>query len=829
MANDHKSKLNNPADSGDLEVDTDRIISVDISKEMKDSYIDYAMSVIVQRALPDVRDGLKPVHRRILYAMQQMGLTAQAKFRKSATVVGEVLGNYHPHGDASCYGAMVHLTQDFSMLHPLVLGQGNFGSIDGDPPAAMRYTEAKMSPLSSELLRDIEKDTVDFVPNYDDRLREPSVLPAVVPNLLINGTMGIAVGMATKVPPHNLGEVVSALIRLVDNPEISTEDLLAEVQGPDFPTGGLIFNLKDIHQAAATGRGGVICRGQAEIVEPKSGACQIVITSIPYQVNKADLIVKIADLVRNKKIEGIRDIRDESTRLEDMRIVIDLKNGTFPQKILNALYKNTELETVFHYNMLALVDGVPKLLSLRGILEEFLKHRRQIVVRRAKFDLARAEEREHILLGLKKAIDIIDQIIKTIRQSADTETAHKNLIAKFKFSDKQATAILEMRLQKLAGLEIKKVLDELKEKQDLIKELKTLLADDKKVLSVIKQEFEEIKTKYAVPRRTNIIKQGVKAINVEDLVPDKENVLVMTAGGYIKRTDPIEYRAQRRGGVGVIDLDIKEEDFVTIFLTASTHSDLLFFSNKGKSYQLKMYDLPEGKRATRGKSIMNFLPLAEGETVTSILAVPKETKGKVASVMMITRQGVAKKVAIKNFADVRRNGIIAIKLSDNDSLLSTHVVERSDEVIIATRAGQAIRFKESDIREMGRTAGGVRAMKLGKGDEIMGASVIKPVDKSGVYLIMTENGYGKTTKLKEYKTQNRGGSGIKTAKLTSKTGRLIDGKVIYADETEVIAISKNGQVIRTKLDEIPSHARQTQGVRIMKLRPGDSLASLTFL
>ena len=828
MANDNKSKIENSPDGGN------KVLPVDIVREMKDSYIDYAMSVIVSRALPDVRDGLKPVHRRLLYSMNELGLNSSAKFRKSALVVGDVLGKYHPHGDVAAYDALVRLTQDFSLLHPLVLGQGNFGSIDGDSAAAMRYTEVKLAPIAGELLRDIDKNTVEFVPNYDNTRQEPSVMPSVVPNLLINGTMGIAVGMATKLPPHNLREVMDALIYSIDNSDATTEDLMQFVNGPDFPTGGLVFNSKDIAHASATGRGGVLVRGEAEIVDPpaggKSGSFQIIITSIPYQVNKADLIVKIADLVREKKVEGIRDIRDESTRLDDMRIVIELKNGAFPQKILNALYKNTELETTFHYNMLALVDGVPKLLSLSGILEEFIKHRQVIVTRRAKFDLQKTEEREHILLGLKRAIDIIDQVITAIRRSPDTEAAHQNLMAKFKFSDRQATAILEMRLQKLAGLEIKKVVDELREKQELIKELKSLLADTKKVLAVARQEFVEIKDKYGQDRRTKVIKQSVKEISAEDLVPEKESMLVVTAGGYVKRTDPSEYRSQRRGGIGVVDLNIKEEDFVTIFLSANTHSDLLFFTNKGKAYQIKMYDIPEGKRSTRGKSIMNFLPLSDEENVTSVLAVPKSAKGKGSSLMMVTRQGVAKKVATSSFSDVRRSGIIAIKLGTGDALLSAQLVEKGDQVIIASQKGQSIRFKESDIREMGRGAAGVRAMKLSKADQVIGASVIKTTANKGLgYLVMTEHGYGKMTKLTEYKTQKRGGSGIKTAKITPKTGKLIDGKVIYEDESEIVAMSKQGQVIRTKLDEIPSLGRQTQGVRIMKLHDGDSLASLTFL
>lgn len=806
-----------------------KIIPVNIVTEMKESYMDYAMTVIVSRALPDVRDGLKPVQRRILYTMHELGLNPGGKFRKCAKITGDTSGNYHPHGTAAIYGSLAILAQDYSMLHPLVLGQGNFGSIDGDPPAAERYTEAKLAPLSLELLKDIEKDTVDFVPNYENTRKEPTLLPSRVPNLLINGTVGIAVGMATKIAPHNLREVMEALIHLIDDSEATTEDLMKYVKGPDFPTGGLIFNHADIAHAEATGRGGILCRGEAEIVEQKSGQFQIVISSIPYQVNKADLITKIADLVREKKVEGIRDIRDESTTLENMRIVVELKSGAFPQKVLNALYKGTELETVFHYNSLALVDGVPRLLSLKGVCEAFIDHRRDVITRRSQFDLDRAKEREHILLGLKKAIDIIDEIIATIRKSADGPEAHQKLMAKFKFTDKQATAILEMRLQKLAGLEIKKIMDELKEKQDLIRELTTLLAQPAKLMALMKEELVEIRDKYGVDRKTKVISGGVKEINAEDLIPEKENVLVVTAGGYVKRTDPTEYRAQKRGGVGVIDLDIKEEDFVNIFLTANTHSDLLFFTNLGKAYQIKMYDIPEGKRATRGKSIMNFLPLSETEKISSVLAVPKEAKGKAKSLLMVTRQGVAKKVALGSFADVRRSGIIAIRLEAGDALLSTSIVEAGDEVILASRRGQAIRFKEKDIREMGRAAGGVRGMKLGKNDELISSSVIKPADKDSTYLVMTGHGYGKRTALSEYKVQKRGGSGIKTAKLTEKTGQLIDGKVIYQDESEVIAISKHGQVIRTALGEISTLGRQTQGVRIMKLRDGDSLASLTFL
>lgn len=829
MASRDKKKQATPnlPESGEQAVNA-HILPVNIVAEMKESYLDYAMSVIVQRALPDVRDGLKPVHRRILFSMNDLGLTASSKFRKSATVVGDVLGKYHPHGDSSVYDAMVRLAQDFSMRYPLVSGQGNFGSIDGDSAAAMRYTEAKMSKLSSEILRDLDKDTVDFVPNYDGTRKEPTVMPATIPNLLLNGTMGIAVGMATKIPPHNLTELMDALIHLADNPDATAEDMMDFVKGPDFPTRGIIYNEKDIRHAYATGRGGVLVRGEAEIVENKAGNFQIVISSIPYQVNKSDMIVTIADLVRDKKLEGIKDIRDESTR--DIRVVIDLKAGVHPQQVLNYVYKHTEMETMFHFNMLALVEGVPRLLSLKGILEEFVAHRKVIVTRRTQFELKRALDREHILLGLKIALDHIDEVIKTIRGSKDTDAAHTALMKKFKLSDLQATAILEMRLQKLAGLERQKVEEELKEKQALIKELRGILADVKKILKIVKDEFVEIRAKYGDERRTRIVKSGAKEINVEDLVEEKENVLVVTAGGYVKRTDPDEYRAQRRGGVGVIDLNIKEEDFVTIFLTANTHDDLLFFTDKGKAYAIKMYDIPEGKRATKGKSVMNFLSLSAEEKVTSVLAMPKNKKEvEGLSLMMVTRRGVAKKVAAESFHDVRRSGIIAIKLKDDDELLSVGSTEKNDDVIVATSFGQSIRFSEADIREMGRGAAGVTAIKLKKGDKLIGASVIKKDAKDGEFLVISSNGYGKKTKLKEYKVQKRGGSGIKTAEVTKKTGELMSSMAISEKYEEIFTVSKQGQIIRTGLSEVPMLGRQTQGVRIMKMREGDSIASLTCL
>jgi len=804
------------------------VLSRSIVTEMKESFIDYAMSVITDRALPDVRDGLKPVHRRILYAMNNMGLSASAKFRKSATVVGDVLGNFHPHGDASVYDAMVKMAQDFSTRYPLVLGQGNFGSIDGDNAAAYRYTEAKMSKVASELMFDIEKNTVDFRPNYDGTKKEPIVLPATAPNLLLNGTLGIAVGMATNIPPHNLGELCDAVAYLVDNKDATTEDLLQFVKGPDFPTGGIAFNQKDIAHAYATGRGGVVTRGVAEITESKLGVFQIIITEIPYRVNKATLIEKIAELVRDKKIEGIKGLRDESAK--DIRIAIDLKSGSQPQKILNTLYKHTQLEETFHFNLVALVNGIPQTLSLKGILTEFVAHRVEVVRRRTEFDLAKAEDREHILLGLKKALDHIDAIIKLIRASKTVEDAHKALMKEFKFSDRQATAILEMRLQKLAGLERKKIEDELTEVQALIADLKAILASPKKMLSIIKKELAELQQKYGDERRTKIVKHGAKIFSQEDLIADEENALVLTAGGYIKRTNPDEYKAQKRGGVGVVDLNTKEEDFVTHFLTASTHSDLLFFTDKGKAYQIKMYDIPEGKRATRGKSIMNFISLGSEEKITSILPVPKDSKEKDSlSLIMVTKNGVGKRVAAKSFSDVRGSGIIAIKLTSDDLLVSASLVDRGDSVVIVTTEGQSIRFKESDAREMGRSAGGVRLMKLSKGDFVIAAQVSKKDFEKPMLLVIYQNGYGKKTDLEEYKIQNRGGSGIKTGNVTSKTGNVIASAIVTPLEEEIVAISKKGQVIRTSIAEIPELGRQTQGVRIMRLRDGDSIASLICL
>jgi len=806
------------------------VIHQPIVSEMRQSYIDYAMTVITERALPDVRDGLKPVHRRILYAMKDMGLVPGAKFRKSATVVGEVLGKYHPHGDIAVYDSMAKMAQEFSHRYPLVLGQGNFGSIDGDSPAAMRYTEAKMSRIGEALLTDLEKDTVAWNPNYDATREEPNVLPAALPNLLLNGTLGIAVGMATNIPPHNLREVVDAAMHLIDNPDATTGDLLQFVKGPDFPLGGVAFNQTDIKHAYGSGKGPVVVRGEAEIVDDGKKDSRIIITSIPYRVNKSELISRIADLVQEKKLEGIRDLRDEST--SDIRVVVELKGTAHPQAVLNALYKHTELESTFHYNMLALVDGVPEMLSLPGMLGHFVKHRQEVVKRRTEFDLRQAEAREHILFGLCKALDHIDEVILIIKKAADIPSASAALQKKFVFSELQAAAILEMRLSKLAGLERKKLEDELTDVQALIKKLKEILSSAKKILAVVKSELKELGEKYGDDRRTRIVKGGVQSISVEDLIPDEESMLLLTQGGYVKRTNPSEYKSQKRGGVGVVDIATKEEDVVTHFLVTSAHNDLLFFTDFGKAYQLKMYEIPEGKRATKGKSIMNFLSLAGDEKVTSILPVPKGAALDATSIAFVTEGGVVKRVAAKSFADVRRSGIIAINLKKGDRLVSANLAAEGDTVSIVTAKGQSIRFDVEDAREMGRTAGGVRGMSVRKGDRVVSAEVIPAQNaKEASLLVVMSKGYGKRTKMSEYKVQGRGGSGIKTAEVTPKTGEIIGAKIIIGalDGEELVVISRKGQVIRTPVAQISLLSRATQGVRVMRLYEGDSIASMVAL
>ncbi len=802
----------------------------EIVEEMEASYLDYAMSVIVARALPDVRDGLKPVHRRILYAMHKLGLSHQAKYRKSALVVGEVLGKYHPHGDIAVYDSMVRMAQDFSLRYPLIDGQGNWGSIDGDSAAAMRYTEARMAEISSMMLADIEKETVPFVDNYDATQEEPLVLPAAVPNLLLNGAVGIAVGMTTSIPPHHLGEITDAVSHLIEHPKSTNDDLLEFVKGPDFPTGGVIYNEKEIREAYVTGKGSVVMRAVAEITEKKNGY-QIIITEIPYQVNKAELIEKIADLVKEKKIEGIRDLRDGSDR-EGLRIEIDLKADSYPQKVLNNLFKHTDLEKRFHINMLALVDGIqPQVLSLKSILEEYLKHRVVIVTKRTEFELSRAQDRAHILEGLKRALDAIDRVIETIKKSRDRDEARENLIKKFSLSEKQAVAILEMRLATLAGLERQKIEDELKEKLVLIRDLEALLKDSARIRGVIKKELAAAKDKFAGERKTKVVKSAVREFAEEDLIPEEETLVVVTRGGYIKRVKPESYRVQKRGGKGLIGMETKEEDVVEHLVSASTHSDLLFFTSSGKVFQVKAYEIPEASRISKGKAIFNFLSLGQNEMITSILAAPKERRAQRGTavvadfLVMATKDGVIKKVEGNAFREVRRSGLIAITLKNHDALRWVKLTSGSNDIITVTKLGQAIRFSEKDVRAMGRQAAGVAAMRLKKNDELVGMDVI--TNPAASLLVVSSLGYGKKTPLKQYKKQRRGGSGIKTAKVTSKTGHIVTTRVMVDEESQIIAISQKGQVIRTELSAIPTHGRATQGVRIMRLDPSDHLASIT--
>ncbi len=818
-------ELNIKLTTKDINVAEDGIAIESISNQMRSSYIDYAMYVITDRALPDVRDGMKPVHRRIIYAMHKNNLYYTAKFQKSARVVGDVIGKYHPHGDTAVYMTMVGMAQDFSYRYPLIWGQGNFGSVDGDSPAAHRYTEAKMQKISSELLADITKETVDFVPNYDGVEIEPSVLPTRVPNLLLNGTLGIAVGMATNIPPHNLTEVLNATKYLAENPDAVISDLLNYIKGPDFPLGGIIFNKEDIANAYKTGRGGVVVRGEVEIEELDNGGERIVISSLPFRVNKSTFVEKVASLFRDKKLTGLKDLRDESTK--DIRVVIDLKRGSFGQKILNTIYKNTQLEEKFNFNVVAIVNGSPRTLNLKDILEEFLIHRRNVVKRATEFDLKKAAARAHILEGLKRALDNIDEVIAIIKKSTDTASAKENLIKKFKFSEIQAQAILDMRLQKLAGLERKKIEDELKELLILIKELEEILSSPRKITAIIINQFDEIIEKYGDSRRTKVINNSAGAFNPEDLIPEEDSTLVLTESGYIKRTNPEEFKTQKRGGVGVVDMNTKDSDVISELITASTHADILFFSTKGKVYTAKMYDIPEGRRATRGKFISNFLPLGDGEKITSVISITKELKETVSSLIMVTKNGTIKKTEASEFFGIRSNGLISINLKDNDELIDARFISEEDDIILSTHEGQAIRFKNSDVRSMGRTAGGVRGIKLKKKDDYVVSMAISKHNIDGQeLLIISENGYGKKTKVSEYKVQNRGGTGVKSMNVTIKTGKIVGVSIINSEiHSEVIAMSNNSQVIRTELASISVLKRDTQGVKIMRLRDGDKVAS----
>lgn len=809
-----------------------KVEDLSIVEEMQSSYLDYAMSVIVSRALPDVRDGLKPVHRRILYAMWTLGLKHSAKFRKSATVVGEVLGKYHPHGDSAVYDSMVRMAQYFSMRYMLVNGQGNFGSMDGDGAAAMRYTEAKLQGIAEEMMFDIEKDTVDFVPNYDGSQKEPKVMPAKLPNLLMNGTTGIAVGMATNIPPHNLGELADAINLLIDKPDSSVEDLMEFVKGPDFPTYGIIYNKEDIKNAYATGRGGIVVRGEAEIIEEKVGYFQVVITSLPYQVNKANFLEKIAQLVKDKKLDGVKDLRDESDK-EGVRVVVDLKKDAFPKKVLNNLYKHTQLQEKFHVNMLALVDGIqPRVLNLKSILEEYIKHRQEVVVRRTKFNLNKAKDRAHILEGLKKALDKIDAVIKTIRASKDKEIAKANLMKKFKLSERQAVAILEMRLQNLANLERQRILDELKEKLKLIKELTAILKSKAKVLKIVRTELQELRDKFGDERRTKVFKSAVDQMNTEDLIPNESTVITMTHDGYIKRLSPELFRTQSRGGKGVMGLTTKEQDEVDLFFTTNTHADLMFFTTRGRVFSLKAYEIPQQSRTSKGQNIVNFLQLSPEEKISSVQQ--SEDFEIFKYFVMATKQGIIKRVEVEQFKNVRRSGLIAMTLKGDDTLNWVRSSSGKDDIVLATTNGQAIRFKEKNVRTMGRTASGVRAIKLKKGDQVVGVDLIADgkaaVDEQ--LLVVTTNGFGKRTALKAYKVQGRGGSGIKTAQVTDKTGQIASAKIVSKklENEDLIIISKKGQVIRLPIKSINVLGRATQGVRLMKFKDAsDGVSSATFI
>ena len=825
-----------PKDSSQpLSSDIGTIKPRDIQTEMQESYLDYAMSVIVSRALPDVRDGLKPVHRRILYVMHELGLRHSVKFRKSAAVVGDVLGKYHPHGDASVYDAMVHMAQEFAMRYPLIDGQGNFGSMDGDGAAAMRYTEARMSALAEELLTDLDKETVDWRDNYDATRKEPIVFPGKVPNLLLNGTLGIAVGMATDIPPHNLTEICDAIVKLVDDPEATTEDLMEFVKGPDFPTGGIIYDVAAIKNAYATGKGGIVMRAKTEIVETKSGAFQILVHEIPYRVNKATLLEKIALLVSEKKIEGIKDVRDESDK-DGVRIVVDIKKDGLANKILNQLFSYTQMQETFHLNMLALVGGIePHVLNLKTVLEKFLEHRQVVVKRRTAFELKKAKERAHILEGLKKALDHIDEVISIIRKSPTKEEAKVNLMKKFKLTDIQTDAILEMRLQTLAGLERKKIDDELKEKKALIEELEGILQSAKKILSIIKKEVLDLKERFGDERRTVVIKNAIGSFSAEDLIPESNVIITVTKSGYVKRLAPDTYKAQARGGKGIIGQSLKEEDVVDKLISSHTHDDILFFTNKGRVFQTKVYELPEGSRTAKGQALVNFLQLQNNETAQAILTMASARGGSASGgkfLVMSTKNGLIKKVAREEFAKVRKSGMIAINLKGDDELKWVETSSGEDQIMLSTENGQAIRFNEKDVRPMGRNASGVTGMRIKKDDHIISMDIIrKEVDvKSLEVLVVTENGLGKKTEGQYYKIQNRGGSGIKTLKVTPKTGKIVAMYILNnAEEHDLVIISKMGQTIRTPLNNVSTLGRATQGVRVMRLDEGDKVASATII
>jgi len=794
-----------------------------ITEEIKESYLDYAMSVIVSRALPDVRDGLKPVHRRILYSMYGMGLRHNVKFRKSATVVGDSLGKFHPHGDLAVYDALVRMAQDFSLRYPLVQGQGNFGSLDGDSAAASRYTECRLSKIGEEILNDIEKETVDFMPNYDSTRQEPVVLPSPLPQLLLNGSLGIAVGMATNIPPHNLSEVVQAAVYLIDHASATTEDLFQFVKGPDFPTGGIIYGKKDIIAAYSQGKGPVLMRGKTEIREKKKGGYQIVISEIPFQVQKSSLVQQFAKLVENKKIDGIKDIRDESDR-EGMRIVVELKKESFPKKVLNALFKYTDLQKTFHLNMLALVDGIqPRVLSLVDVLTFYLAHKQEVVIRRTRFELKKAKQRGHILEGLMIALKNIDDVIKTIKKSENRERAQKNLQKKFKLTKVQSTAILEMKLQSLAKLEREKIEKELVDLKKQIKELDLILKSKKKVKEVMKKELAEVEEKYGDQRKTKVIIGGVGEIEQEDLIPKEETIVSLTQGGYIKRVKPSSYKVQKRGGTGVAGMEIAGEDVVEHFIAANTLDKLLFFTDAGKVFQSFVWEIPDMKRTAKGRGLLNFLEISQAEKVLSLIPYTKTDQDKF--LIMATKNGIIKRTELVAFKKVRKSGLIAIKLQEGDSLRKAVIAEKGDEVVLITSLGKSIRFKSEDIRAMGRSAAGVRGIKLSEKDEVIGMDIVKPKEKHKHLLVIMENGYGKRTRISEYRMQKRGGAGVKTARITAKTGKIVFSKIVGKEENDIIVISLKGQVIRSKLSSISIIGRASSGVKIMRVKASDKVAS----
>ncbi len=781
-------------------------LPVNIEEEMKVSYLDYAMSVIIGRALPEVRDGMKPVQRRILYAMFREGLLPGRKYSKSAGVVGEVLKKYHPHGDSAVYDAMVRLAQDFNMRYPLVDGQGNFGSIDGDPAAAYRYTEARLAKIAEEMLADIDKETVDFIPNFDETTEEPKVLPSRIPNLIVNGAAGIAVGMATNIPPHNLGEVIDGLIMLLDDPEIPVEKIMTAVKGPDFPTGGIIHGTGGIRDAYTTGRGLIKVRAKARVEDVHRGGQHIIISEMPYQVNKARLIEKIAELVREKKIEGISDIRDESDR-DGIRVVLELKRGEMAEVVLNNLYKHTQMETTFGIIMLALVGGQPHVLGLKKVLHYFIQHRRDVVLRRTRFELRKAEEKAHILEGLKIALDHLDAIIALIRASNGPAEAKAGLMSNYPLSEIQAQAILEMRLQRLTGLEREKIISEYKETLKEIERLKAILGSEALVTKIIKDELLEIKTKYADERRTEIAEE-TKEITLEDLITEEEMVITLSHAGYIKRNPLSAYRSQRRGGKGLIGMETKEEDFVEQLFIGSTHDYMLFFSNLGRLYWLKTYQIPEAGRASKGKALINLLQLSEGERITTALPVRAFKEGYL---VMFTKNGTVKKTALTSYSNPRGKGVIAISLEEGDELIAVRKTSGQDDLIIGTRNGLAIKFNEEDVRDMGRMARGVRGIRLVKGDEVVAAEV---AEERTTVLMAAENGFGKRTKIGDYPLQGRGGKGVISIKLTEKGGKVV-GLLQVREEDEVVMITSSGKLIRTTAENISIHGRNTQGVKLM--------------